>query len=397
MIRRICFLPDVLVLILIVSTGCGQIAVDPKLATETIAPSKTNTDIPPSITATEMIYRTSGGVQLGANLDCPNRSAFGIIVENTPYRGSVIDSFPFQFRWYYQPLVSPPNDWSSECVPTSFTMYLSKGPEYNKTITVPINSLIIDDIVNFLLYQFQFSGDLDPVSVYRWIVVGHADNINIDEDQLTLFTQHEMWADNVWEHPHGQFQTGPRCTTNTIQPVSLFYPPNNTILDTDSPIFQWKSTDCSANAFRVAFSRDNEFITIERGWVTSSLEFVMYPNVLEPCVQYYWKVDSGPYSMDYHLQMGDWATSSPVNAFIIRSSECPNAVIELSTRTPTATYFAPTIVWPTATQKPATRTPQPTEVVCENIDDAETCMSFSKCQWIPNLSGPPGQGDCVTK
>jgi hypothetical protein len=339
------------------------------------------------------------GSTITINPNCMDQSDFGNIEEDVPALGAIVNT-PILFRWEYFPNGDYPIDWGIACIPNTYTLYLSTGPDYLDAYAYPILSPTVTILPNSLLLSTQFSELLQPHTSYRWIVTGQVGMINIDQDQLTLFPDHMAW--NNSNNPSallGQFQTGPICTYKTLKTIDLLNPPDNEVLNSDPPIFQWDIPDCSAQAYKLTFSTDPNFNEVYRSWAIDQTEFILNPNPLQACVQYYWKVEAGIYDVDYHIALGDWQTTSETRTFIIQSQDCPNASANwiIDTVTPTATYVVPTMVWPTATQNPPTKTPKPTEVVCESISDATTCNSFSQCQWIPDSSAALDQGDCVTK
>jgi hypothetical protein len=131
--------------------------------------------------------------------------------------------------------------------------------------------------------------------------------------------------------------------------------------------------------------------SIDIGWVTGQESFLMFSGSLQPCVIYYWQVQAGLYSLAYHQSVGDWATTSEIRSFIIRSPNCPNADA-VPTATPTSIPTATLIPTNTPTQTPKpTRTPEPTPapVVCSDYKDEKSCEEHSECVW----ERPPTGGD----
>ncbi len=218
----------ILLVVLIVISGCQETAENPP------APTNTPEPLPPTATSA-LTYQTDDGITVGNNLNCPDRAAFGEVLENVP-GGGVLVSSPIHFRWYYSAAEGPAPDWSNVCVPTSFTLYLSPGPDYNTTVSYSITPTTVDNLTNLLMYHFYLSDALQPHTSYRWIVVGHADGIDIDDDQLPLFQDESAWkVVNNTSLMSGQFQTGPVCDPQTISPVTLLNPQDEAALDTDTP------------------------------------------------------------------------------------------------------------------------------------------------------------------
>jgi len=373
-----------LVLLIICGSGCQpQTPPEPTATLEPPTPSPTS---PPLI-------QTNDGILLGTNANCLDRESFGYITENVPGRNALVSS-PILFRWYYFAAEGAAPDWANVCVPTSFTLYLSPAPDYNTMITYEVTPTTAENLVNILMYSFDLTDALQPHTSYRWMVVGHADGIDIGDDRLPLFQDESAWKlINNTAQMDGQFQTGPACDPQTISPVTLLNPPDEAALDTDTPFFQWDMPSCSASAYWLSFDTDPQMDSIDIGWVTGQEGFLTFQGSLQPCVITYWQVQAGLYSTSYHLQSGDWATASDIRSFIIRSDACPNALAVPSptpTSPPTAT-FLPTKV-PTKTPKPTS-----TPVVCAAQPNMESCLAHSDvCSWQPNLSAP-GAGICLDK
>ena len=363
------------ILILILSTGCQETTLAPPLPTNTPKPLiPTNT---PSI-------QTHDGIILGANANCPDRASFGQVTENVPARNVLVSS-PINFRWYYAAAEGPAPDWANVCVPTSFTLYLSPGPDYSTYTTHTITPTSAENLVNLLMYSHVFTDTLQQHTSYRWMVVGHANGIDIGQERLPLFQDESAWKlINNSSQMSGQFQTGPGCDSQTISPVNLLNPQDGATLETDAPFFQWDMPQCSGSAYWLRFSTDPQMNSIDLGWATDHEGFLMFQGALQPCTLYHWQVMAGLNSLNYHLQMGNWETASEIRSFIIRSAACPNADA-VPTATPTTTQTATPI--PTSTP---TKTPKPTStpVVCADQPDQESCEAHGEiCMWTQDLHG----------
>jgi len=404
-----------LLIVLVSISGCQDIMIIPPTPTTTpvsptpiieVALAQTKTPQLESIVATRNpSYHTNNGIPLGANLNCTNREAFGRLEENVPASNALVSDDYIHFRWYYFAAEGAAPDWSTVCVPTTFTLYLSPAPSYNTTITYSITPTIVDDLGNILRYSVDISNTLQPHTSYRWIVVGHVDGIDIDEDQLPLFQDESAWkrVDGL-SLMHGQFQTGPECYLQTINPVTLLNPQDETALDTDTPYFQWDMPNCSSRAYWLTIDTDPLMASPDNGWVTGQEGFLMFSGSLQPCIVYYWQVHAGLYSMNYHLSRGDWASASDIRSFIIRSADCPDAAT-IPTATPTA-IIIPTAIptqTPAPTKAPQT-TPKPTKIplvtpiVCSNYTDQESCEAHDVCAWYqPSPSSGGGTPCCINR
>lgn len=373
--KRTCFW-IILVLVIILSAGC-----------QPPTPAETPTELPPTPTSAPPIL-TDDGIMVGANLNCPDLASFGYITENVPGRNALVSS-PILFRWYYFAAEGAAPDWANVCVPTSFTLYLAAAPDYNITNTYTITPTTVENLTNILMFSHSLSDTLQPHTSYRWMVVGHADGIDIGDDRLPLFQDESAWKlTNNTAQMDGQFQTGPACDPQTISPVILINPPDEAALDTETPFFQWDLPSCSGSAYWLSFDTDPQMDSVDFGWVTEQEGFLTFQSSLQPCVIYYWQVQAGLYSTAYHLQIGDWATASEIRSFLIRSSACPNA-----NAVPSPAPTSPPTSTPTKTPKPTS-----TPVVCAAQLDQKSCQAHSDiCYWKPTNLTIPGVGICLDK
>lgn len=369
------------ILILILSSGCQETTLAP--------PPPTNTPKPLIPTSTPSI-QTHDSIILGINANCPDRASFGHVTENVP-ASNVLVSSPINFRWYYAAAEGPAPDWANVCVPTSFTLYLSPGPDYATYTTHTITPTSAENLVNLLMYSHVFTDALQPHTSYRWMVVGHANGIDIGQERLPLFQDESVWkVINNTSQMSGQFQTGPVCEEQTISPVNLLNPQDGAALDTDTPFFQWDMSQCSGRAYWLRFSTDPQMNSIDLGWATDHEGFLMFQGALQPCTLYHWQVMAGVNSLNYHLQMGNWETASEIRSFILRSSACPDADA-IPTATPTSPPTATLIPTSTPTKRPKpTRTPKPTKTPgdCADQPDKESCEAQGDmCMWTQDLNG----------
>lgn len=277
-------------------------------------------------------YSATDGTNLGANSNCPDRAAFGNIVENVPIFEATVSS-PILFRWYYRSAVGwpYPSDWSDECVPTGFTLYLSPGPFYNTVLSFPVAPFTVDVNPSSLLYRFYLNNQLQPGTSYRWMVVGHAEGIDIDDDQLPLLNvEKNAWILGTLNGLFQTPQTGPACTSQTIGSANLIYPQDGEVLPDDTPYFQWDMPNCSSEAYSIIFDTEPQMASPFIGWVTNKEGFLISPNQFQPCTTYYWQVKAGVYSMEYHMNLGGWATSSEIRSFSIQSPTCSSATLSVN-------------------------------------------------------------------
>jgi hypothetical protein len=326
-----------------------------------------------------------------------------MVLENIPSNNTLVEGSPIHFRFYYSAAQPFMPDWANECVPTSYTIYLAAAPDFTITDTYSISPTTAENLVNLLMYHFYLSGPLQPHTSYRWLVVGHADGIDISMDKIPYFQEHAAWEPyssqtliGAYNYSlHGGFQTGPGCDAQTIGAANLLSPPDAAALDIDTHFFQWDMPDCSAKAYRISFSTDPQMNSIYKGWVTGHESHLINSGDLQPCTIYYWNVQAGLYSATYHMQAGNWSTASEIRSFIIRDATCPNA---LGVPTlpppllPSATHTA-TVIIPTATKAP---TAAPTQVNCGDYETKDACEAHGEfCFWYRINDADPGS--CYSK
>ncbi|MFC2064254.1 hypothetical protein ACFLXB_04060 [Chloroflexota bacterium] len=359
--------------VFIICSGCQAVAEITSIPTEIITQT----------------YLTNDGITLGANLNCPDINSFGFIDEIMPTNLNLV-STPVHFEWRYWPVGLTTNDWSTECVPTSFTLHVAAGPYFDVVNTYSINPGLVENHSNYLAYQYIFSEPLQPHTTYRWMVVGHADTIDIGQDDISLFQDEVSWRVNTSNtYLNSRFRTGPLCDPQTIESPTLLMPAHGTILDTVTPLFIWDMPNCTSEAFRIEIDSDpnidiNHFPTTYWG-ATTQFERALIPDgVLVACTKYYWRVSAGLYSAAYHQSNGEWAATSETRSFFIRSAACPNVIAD-----PTPTLLdVPTLLpttSPTLTPEPAddpTDVPEPTAVVCEGLSQPECQAHNDVCQWV---------------
>jgi hypothetical protein len=365
------FIILLLTIILIFNSGCDTAVKSAQI------PINQQSPIPPTSTSAPTIL-TDDGIVVGANSACQDRSNFGSVTENVPANNALINN-PALIRWYYFAAEGTAPNWATVCVPTSFTLYISPAPDYSTWNTYTITPTSAANLTNILMFSYFLSDPLLPHTSYRWMVVGHANGIDIGQERLALFQDESAWKETSYGTlMRGQFQTGPACTAQTISPANLIQPQDQAILDTDTPLFQWDLPNCASTAYSLRFDTDSQMDSVTFGWVTSKESFLMLQGTLQPCTVYYWQVRAGLYSAPYHMQVGNWSTASEIRSFIIRDASCPNAL-----GVPT---LSPPLL-PTATNIPAsTRTPttEPTSpaIDCGDYTTQDTCEAQSEfCRW----------------
>lgn len=302
-------------------------------------------------------FETDDGLQIGSNSNCQDRSDFGDITEDIPANGAVVN-WPFFLRWDYDFISAGDNypDWENVCVPTSFTIYLSPGPDYSTSTSYTFTPTRADNLNTSLSFNSSPSSPLQANTSYRWIVVGHYQGIDIDQDQISLFQDESVWKKiGAIRQMRGIFQTGPLCDPSTIGPVDLITPQDQSVIDPDSTVFRWNMPNCSSMAYHLEINTSPQFPEENgTGWHITTEDFLVTPGLLDPCIIYYWRVKAGLYSTTYHQNNEDWSSISQPRTFIISDPSCPNASaavtatpesadipIQLPTNTPTHTPTPP--------------------------------------------------------
>ena len=333
---------------------------------------------------TSPAYQTTDGVALGENLNCPDLAAFGSIDEISPASNSILSS-PILFSWHYAAPGPLPLDWSTTCVPTSFTLYLSPGPDYSTVLSFPVSPFSVDSSSSayLLSYSFQLTASLQPHTHYRWIIVGHADGINIDQDQLALFQDPSAWQpalNSSFSLMSGVFQTGPICDSQTYSQINLHSPQDGTILDNDTPYFSWDMPNCSSPSYQLLLGTDPTMGTYDVGWLHKQQGFLLHSGLMQPCTTYYWQVIAG--------SGGNWiaSTSSEIRSVYFDSGDCMglqnpvDPVLEIQIDTPT----------PTPQQR---LSPTSTPEACSQYQDQQSCELHKQCIWDTSTRS----GSCKNK
>lgn len=381
----------ILTLTLVISAGCETKAKSVQV------PINLQSPIPPSPTS-EPLLITDDNITIGANTNCPDRESFGRVRSNIP-GSNVLVGQSILFRWTYYPPEGTVADWANICVPTMFTLYLASAPNYNTIDTFTATPAIVENKGAYLMFHFYLYNSLQPHTSYRWDVLGHSGGIDIGRDPqpFTLFQDESAWmqiypgfapidpyAPQLF---NAEFQTGPQCDSQTISPPILLNPPDQSVLNNDTPHFQWDMPNCSSKAYRLAVFTDPNLLNVEYEVVLHREAHMIDPGILQPCTLYYWQVESGLYSPAYHLQSGDWATSSGIQTFIIRSAACPNAQ---AVPTPTATPLPTYRYNPTETPLPG-RYSTPTPVKCSSLPNQDSCEAYGDtCTWVATGRGSEG-------
>jgi hypothetical protein len=327
---------------------------------------------------------------------CPDVSAFGRLSEYWP--GGFTFPSTWKFTWFYGlgTTKESPSDWLWMCVPESYSLYLSTGPDFEDEIEVPINNLDVTYDITKVSIDWYFNYPLEVLKVYRWVAVGHYGDIDIGMDRVAQLHDDSRW---IGYPPlnKGSFRTGPECDPASIDIPALTYPVKDETINTRQLKFFWDLTSCMPLVFKTQLSRNPDLASMEPGFYSTDpadfsfdlqtnypwldMQTVGYGGVpaLPDCTTYYWRVRGGIGDATYTERV--WGEWSGIQSFFVNSGTCPTAT--------------PTRIPPTKTPVPTnTATPEPS-IDCGSIGDPTTCTNAG-CYWKPCQTFP-GCGVCVNK
>ncbi len=182
-------------------------------------------------------------------------------------------------RWSY-PVTYPIYPYATvTCKPDFFELYVWTGAEpASPGMTGRVN---YDDEVSPGVWQLSWPIPLQPGNSYYWRVYAGLET--------------GPGPDVKGPSALGHFYTGPRCTTETIQPVNLLNPPDGASVASDEEInFVWDDpTSCLPNArYEIDFSDTPTMSSIYGGSTSLRTDYTVSPAALgwESCKRYYWRV-----------------------------------------------------------------------------------------------------------
>jgi hypothetical protein len=279
--------------------------------------------------------------------------------------------------------------WDYECVPESYTLYLSSGPDFEDEIVVPIaNASVVADPTK-LTMKWTLNTPLEPMKVYRWAVVGHANGMTLDDWKIADIHDNAIWPPintTNMTYPRTVFRTGPVCAVGQIPVPTLTVPSYGEVIQTLTPRLEWVGESCMPLVFWLEISTkptyDNPqfyFDTSLPGDYTIQTQrnypYAYIDYTLRDCTKYYWHVRGGglPGSQD-------WGNYSNEGMFTVNLGQCP---------TPTPVYVPPTSTpIPTSTTAPA--------VTCAGLSMTDCNNNSSQCKWTFPISYA-GPSFCVQK
>jgi hypothetical protein len=304
---------------------------------------------------------------------CPDISSFGKLDEYWP--GGFTFPSDWKFTWFYTlgTTKDSPFDWNWTCVPDSYSIFLSTGPDFEDEIEVQVSTPhVILDITKVSLDWYFNSQLLEPLKVYRWVAVGHYGDIDIGMDRVAQLHQDSRW---IGQNPmnKGSFRTGPQCGSGSIDVPVLAFPADNETIDIRQPIFSWDVTSCMPLVFITQLSRNPDLQSLAPGlnsFAAADYSFYLQTNypwldmqtisyggipALPDCTTLYWRVLGGIGDATYtEREWGEW---SEVQSFYVNSGSCP---------TPTPVPYIP---------------PPASPLNCAELN-AEQCAAAPGCEWI---------------
>ena len=320
---------------------------------------------------------------------CPDASAFGRIYSNWPNLFKIMSTTP-EFTWFYGSANGNPGSveaWAYECVPESYILYLSTGPDFEDEIIVPVsNASVVADSTK-LTMKWTLTTPLEPLKVYRWAVVGHANGMTLEDWKIA-----DIHDDAIWPpintvnmtYTRTTFRTGPECAVGQIPVPTLTTPINGDVIQTLNPILVWEVSSCMPLVFWLQISTQPTFENPE-DYVDPSLPgdytrqsqrnypYAFIDYTLRDCTRFYWHVRGGgiPGSQD-------WGNYSDEGMFTVNLGQCP---------TPTPIYVPPAST-PTPTSVPP--------IVCAGLNMTDCNNNSSQCKWTFPITHA-GPGYCVQK
>lgn len=324
---------------------------------------------------------------------CPDITAYGKIYDHWPSGFELVSTNP-ELTWFYASAngnLDSAEAWANECKPDSYTVYLSTGPDFDDEIAIEVTNPSISADITKLTMEWTIPGGLEPMKVYRWAVVGHANGFDLESWKIA-----DLHDDSVWPplntvnmtYKRCTFRTGPECLSGQIAVPTLVYPPNGEVLDTLTPILTWQVDTCMPVVFEVEISTTPSFAdpqyyvdpSLGKDYTWTSQRNYPYAAVdyaLRDCTKYYWRVQGGIIAEG--VGNGELGAFSQANYFFVNLGQCP---------TPT-----PTRVPPTLTPLP-TETPQPFS--CDGLSDGACAAHADECKWVFSVTHP-GPGYCTDK
>jgi len=299
---------------------------------------------------------------------CPSNTTYGRISEHWPAQFKITPTTP-TFTWFYAAAGGEPGSvdaWAEECVPESYSLHLSSGPDFTDEIVFQItNPSVVPDPTK-LTMEWSLSTPLDPLKTYRWFIVGHAGGIDIGADRLPKLHLHDWWPP-LSTYYRSVFRTGPECSGSQIDVPTLITPAGGEIIQTLNPVLHWEVSSCMPLVFVVEISTTPNFED-PQWYVDPSIPgdytdmtqtdapVLNVEYILRDCTQYFWRVKGG-IGQGHAGDPRVWGAYSDTHSFTVSSSSCP--------------------------------APTPTQPVnCTDLSES-ACVENSQCEWVSGLTHFP--------
>jgi hypothetical protein len=323
---------------------------------------------------------------------CSDATAFGRIYDHWPSGFQIVPLTP-ELTWFYSPGSGYPNgvtNWADVCTPQSYTIYLSTGPDFDDEIVFEVPAPVVFTDPTKLTLETSITSGLEPLKVYRWMAVGHYNDLVLESWKIA-----DIHNDNIWPprntvnmtYKRCTFRTGPECPSGQIDVPILLSPANGEVLQTLTPKLLWDVDTCMPLVFMVEISTTADFANPQPYVAPSqpgdytkitqrNYPYAYIDYTLRDCTKFYWRIKGG---IDINNSR-EWGAYSEVGTFYVDFGQCP-------TPTPTATATRQPTLTSTPTNPPKpTSTPKP--FTCTGLSQ-ESCLAHAdKCIWYVPLSHP---------
>lgn len=352
-------------------------------------PRATPTQTNESIDATET--QTSIPAATQAPISCPSAASYGQISEYWPSRFHIESTTP-TFTWFYSIRgrnMSALEEWATICVPATYSIYLSTGPDYDDEFVIQVQDPSIDADITKLTMGWTSDVPLELNKDYRWYVVGHSGDITIDDWGLVHLHDDAWWPPRS-TYFSGTFRTGLECEQGAISVPELNSPLDGAAINTVNPTLTWDINMCMPLVFKVEISTNPAFENFQSGVIPnlpqdytvirqSDYPWMYVEYILRDCTEYYWRVTGG-IGEGGEGGYREWGTPSGVRTFHVDQGQCP---------TPTPT-LVPTVVPVFPTDTPIIVIP-PTAVpvVCAGMDETQCKQHSQECEWVVPATTAP--------
>ena len=324
---------------------------------------------------------------------CPDAASFGYFTEIYPGSFQLMTTSP-EFEWRYlflsNSIPGSVEGWAEVCVPDSYTLYFSTGPDFSDEIPVQVGSPDLIFNPTYLAIRWVISPPLQPFTVYRWLATGHYGDLDLRSDHVVANKVPQLHSDSFWPPTNmhrniGVFITGPICEPPGTGIPILDLPADGEIATSLQPTFTWHVSDCMPDAFNINITRITDpgttpgctnsndpadfsmCINQQNPWL--DMETYAYnPVSLLDCSAYTWRVRPVVWINEV-MESGEW---SETRTFLVDSGACASPTPTFIPRLPTAT---PTLV-------PVKPTDVPPQVVCAGLSKDECLTHSNECEWV---------------